>query len=71
MMKIVDKIPLDVNYPLNKDARMEVVEVLKARKITEKSANLRSLVRGLNVRAGIESQGGTEEEWRRFVKMFA
>lgn len=71
MMKIVDKIPLDVNYPLSKDARMEVVDVLKARKITEKSANLRSLVRGLNVRAGIESQGGSEEEWRRFVKMFA
>lgn len=71
MNKIVDKIPLDVNYPLSKESRMEVVDVLRARKISEKSANLRSLVRGLNVRAGIESQGGSEEEWRRFVKMFA
>lgn len=71
MNKIVDFIPLDVNYPLSKESRMEVVDVLRARKISEKSANLRSLVRGLNVRAGIESQGGSEEEWRRFVKMFA
>lgn len=71
MNKIVDKIPLDVNYPLDKEARMEVVDVLKSRKIADKTANLRSLVRGLNVRAGIESQGGSAEEWRRFVKMFA
>lgn len=71
MNKIVDKIPLDVNYPLSKEARIEVVDVLKSRKIADKTANLRSLVRGLNVRAGIESQGGSAEEWRRFVKMFA
>lgn len=71
MVKIADKIPLDVNFPLSHKDRAEVVEVLKSRKIAEKMANLRSLVRGLNVRAGIEQQGGTREEWVKFVKQYA
>lgn len=71
MLKIVDKIPLDVNYPLDTAARMEVVEVLRSRKVADKTANLRSLVRGLNTRAGVESQGGSQAEWMKFVKMFA
>lgn len=71
MDKIVDKIPLDVDYALSKEARLEVVEVLKQRRISSKTANLRSLVRGLNTRAGVEQQGGSSDEWRKFVKMFA
>lgn len=71
MVKICDKIPLDVDYPLSHTARSEVVDVLKSRRIMDKTANLRSLVRGLNVRAGIESQGGTKEEWIKFVKTYA
>jgi hypothetical protein len=71
MYKIADKIPLDVDYPLNQQARLEVIDVLKSRKIAEKKANLRSLVRALNTRAGIELQGGSKEEWSKFVKMYA
>ena len=71
MLKIADKIPLDVDYELSKAKRLEVVEVLKSRKVTEKSANLRSLVRALNTRAGVELQGGSEEEWKKFVKTYA
>jgi hypothetical protein len=71
MVKIADKIPLDVNHPLNQQERAEVVDVLRSRKIADKSANLRTLVRALNTRAGVEQQGGTKEEWVKFVKMFA
>lgn len=71
MDKIVDKIPLDVDYKLSRADRLEVVEVLKSRRIASKTANLRSLVRGLNTRAGVEQQGGSAEEWKKFVKMFA
>lgn len=71
MMKICGKIPLDVDYTLDKNKRMEVVELLRTRKMAEKTANLRSLVRGLNTRAGIELSGGSAEEWQKFVKMFA
>ena len=71
MSKIADKIKLDVDYKLDKNARLEVIEILKTRKIAEKSANLRSLVRGLNTRAGIELSGGSASEWQKFVKMFA
>ena len=71
MDKIADKINLDVNYPLSKNDRMEVVDILRARKIGDKTANLRSLVRGLNTRAGVELSGGSAEEWKKFVKMFA
>lgn len=71
MGKIVDKIKLDVDYPLDKNARLEVVEILKSRRIPDKTANLRSLVRGLNTRAGIELSGGSASEWQKFVKMFA
>lgn len=71
MVKIVDKIPLEVDYALSSQKRKEVIEVLRSRKIKDKSANLRSLVRALNTRAGVESQGGGTEEWKKFVKMFA
>ena len=71
MYKIADKIPLEVDYELSTQARHEVIEVLRSRKIPEKKANLRSLVRALNTRAGIELQGGTREEWAKFVKLYA
>jgi hypothetical protein len=71
MKKICDKIELDVAYPLSHKDRLEVVEVLASRKMIAKSANLRQLVRGLNTRAGIESQGGGKEEWKKFVRLFA
>jgi hypothetical protein len=56
---------------LDKNKRLEVVDLLRTRKIADKTANLRSLVRGLNTRAGIEISGGSAEEWQKFVKMFA
>jgi hypothetical protein len=71
MYKIADKIPLEVNYTLSLEERREVIEVLRSRKIAEKKANLRSLVRALNTRAGIELQNGTKEEWTKFVKLYA
>lgn len=71
MVKICDKIPLDVDYPLSQADRAEVVDVLRSRKLADKMANLRSLVRGLNVRAGIEQQGGSKEEWTKFIKQYA
>lgn len=71
MAKIADKIPLDVDYDLDTKKRLEVVEALKSRKIAEKKANLRSLVRALNTRAGIELQGGTKDEWVKFVRLYA
>jgi hypothetical protein len=70
MKRIVDKIVLDVNHPLSRAERMEVIEVLESRGPSVK-VNLRQLVRGLNTRAGIEQQGGTSEEWRKFVKRYA
>jgi hypothetical protein len=71
MLKIVNKIPLDVDYPLGEKERAEVVDVLRSKKTTEKTANLRQLVRALNSRAGIELQGGTREEWVKFVRNYA
>jgi hypothetical protein len=71
MAKIVNKIPLEVDYTLSSRDRFAVIEVLRSRKIKDKSANLRSLVRGLNTCAGVKAQGGSEEEWKKFVKMFA
>lgn len=71
MGKIANKISLDVNYTLSLAARLEVVEVLKSRNIKDKSANLRSLVRGMNTRAAIEMQGGSASEWIKFVKVYA
>lgn len=71
MLKIANKIPLDVDYPLGEKERLEVVEVLRTRKVGDKTANLRSLVRALNTRAGVELSGGSKEEWVKFVRMFA
>ena len=71
MVKICTYIKLEVDYPLDKNKRLEVVDLLRTRKIADKTANLRSLVRGLNTRAGIEISGGSAEEWQKFVRMFA
>ena len=71
MEKICMKIKLDVDYNLSKEDRLEVIEILKKRNIKEKTANLRSLVRGLNIRAGIVSQGGSRSEWEKFIKVYA
>jgi len=71
MLKIANKIKLDVDYELSDKDRIEVVELLKTRKVADKTVNLRQLVRGLNTRAGIEQQGGSKEEWMKFVRMFA
>jgi hypothetical protein len=71
MAKIATKIPLNVDYPLGEKERLEVVEVLRSRKVESKSANLRQLVRAMETRAGIEMFGGTREEWVKFAKMYA
>jgi hypothetical protein len=71
MEKISSKIVLDVNYHLTLTQRLEVVDVLKTRRTKDKTVNLRSLVRGLNIRAGIEMDGGSTSEWVKFVKAFA
>lgn len=71
MEEICDKIVLDVNYRLTHEQRIEVIEVLRARKVKTNTVNLRSLVKGLNYRAGIMQQGGTEEEWKELVSLYA
>lgn len=75
MKEIAHVIKLDVNYVLDSKARDEVVDIIAERvshvdSTKSKLLNLRMLVRALNTRAGIESQGGTEEEWKNFVKRF-
>jgi hypothetical protein len=57
--KICMKIPLDVDYKLDEAERKEIIEILKKRKIPEKTANIRSFVRALNTRAGVEKMGGS------------
>ena len=71
MEKISDKIKLEVDAQLDSKSRTEVVSLLKERKTAEKTANLRSLVRALNVRAGIEKEGGSKKEWEEFIKRYA
>jgi myosin-crossreactive antigen len=68
--KICMKIPLDVDYTLNEADRKEIIDLLRTRKIPEKTANIRSFVRALNTRAGVEKMGGSTEEWKRFTLRF-
>lgn len=68
--KICMKIPLDVDWKLDQKAREEVIDILRSRKIPEKTANIRSFVRSLNTRAGVEKSGGNTEEWKKFVLRF-
>lgn len=70
LKKICMKIPLDVDWKLDQKEREEVIDVLKARKISEKTANIRSFVRALNTRAGVEKSGGQSDEWKKFVLRF-
>lgn len=67
MRKIAPLIKLDVDYTLGKAEREEVVDIIANKK---GSVNLRTLVRGLNTRAGIEVQGGSKSEWVNFVLRF-
>ena len=64
------RIPLDVDWKLDQKAREEVIDILRARKIPEKTANIRSFVRSLNTRAGVEKSGGSADEWKKFVLRF-
>ena len=70
LAKICMKIPLDVDWVLDRAAREEVIDVLRARKIPEKTANIRSFVRQINTRAGVEKSGGSADEWKKFVLRF-
>lgn len=71
MKKIAPKMPLDVDYNLTNKDREEVVDVLAKRTTsTSKVINIRMLVRGLNVRAGVEKSGGSSAEWIKFVQRF-
>ncbi len=70
MERICDKIVLDVSYKLSTEQRREVIDVLRTRKLPPKKANLRSLVSGLNFRAGIEEQGGGDD-WKEIVFNYA
>lgn len=71
MEEICDKIVLDVNYRLTHEERMEVIEILRSRKVQANTVNLRQLVKGLNYRAGISQQGGSDEEWKELVRLYA
>ena len=71
MAKICGKIGLDVDYKLGMDQRIQVVDWLRQKKIQEKTANLRSLVRGLNIFAGTLAASGSVEEARKFIIRFA
>jgi hypothetical protein len=68
--KICMKIPLDVDFTLSEKDRLEIIDILKQRKIPEKTANIRSFVRALNTRAGVEKMGGSAEEWKKFTLRF-
>jgi hypothetical protein len=75
MRKIADNIPLDVNYVLDTKDRNEVVDIIASKiqgvdTIKSKILNLRMLVKALNIRAGIESAGGSKQEWVNFVQRF-
>lgn len=71
MKKIAPKMPLEVDYTLSDKDREEVVDILAKRTTpTSKLINIRMLVRGLNVRAGVEKSGGSDEEWKKFVQRF-
>lgn len=71
MKKIAPKMPLDVDYKLTDKDREEVVDVIAKRTTdTSKIINIRMLVRGLNVRAGVEKSGGSVDEWKKFVLRF-
>jgi hypothetical protein len=69
MGRIVNKIQLDVDYTLTDAQRQEVIDVLRSRNQKEGTVNLRSLVRGLNVMAGILAGGGTG--WQQMVLRYA
>lgn len=71
MKKIAPKMPLEVDYNLSDKDREEVVDILAKRTTqTSKLINIRMLVRGLNVRAGVEKSGGSSDEWKKFVQRF-
>lgn len=70
LRKIAMKIPLDVDFALGMAERIEVIEILEKRKIPEKTANIRSFVRAINTRAGVEKTGGSRAEWEKFVLRF-
>jgi hypothetical protein len=70
LVKICMKIPLDVDWKLDQKEREEIIEILRKRKIPEKTANIRSFVRSLNTRAGVEKAGGSRAEWEKFVLRF-
>lgn len=69
MYKIAPHIKLDVDYVLDQKKRMEVCDVIRARPVKKDTINLRMLVRGLNIRAGIEKDGG--HEWLPMVQRYA
>ena len=65
MEKIVDAIPLEDGLQLDHDSRVEVVQML--RKNTRGEANLRKLVRGLNIRAAL----GNTSDVERMLRLYA
>lgn len=65
MEKIVDDIPLEDGLKLDHDSRVEVVQML--RKNTRGDANLRKLVRGLNIRAAL----GNTSDVERMLRLYA
>ncbi len=66
MTEIVEKIQLEPGQKLTHAEKLEVIDVLRARKIAPKTANLRSLERGLKARATL----GAGDRWKKIARVY-
>ncbi len=68
MKKICLTMDLEDGLKLDDTKRLEVVDLIGQGESA--SLNLRKLVRGLNIRAGLETAGG-DTNWQRLIKLYA
>lgn len=71
MERIAPNIKLDVQYHLQLADRLKCIDILRSRKLGNKLTSLRSFVRAVNTMAGVLQQGGTEQEYTKFIKTYA
>lgn len=71
MKKIAPNVKLDVQYNLSLDQKLKCIDILKTRNLGGKLTSLRSFVRAVNTMAGVLQQGGTEQEYTKFIKQYA
>lgn len=71
MKKIAPNVKLDVQYELSLDQKLKCIDILKTRNLGGKLTSLRSFVRAVNTMAGVLQQGGSEQEYTKFIKQYA